>query len=135
MLELVGPERHVVQGVLFVAKNDDVDQGHGLGVGVLQHGAACASFHLVAHLVQGGVQNLAVIVGQQLHLDVQRDALGAGFGGIARLDQPLFQGRGGDAGDFLVDDLGVGYAQAAHQADFDFAGGALKGVGSWGETR
>ncbi|MNC72065.1 hypothetical protein D3C75_1230710 [compost metagenome] len=64
-----------------------------------------------------------------MHLDVQRDALGAGLGGIARLDQPLLQGRGGDAADFLVDDFRVGDAQAAHQADFDFAGGALKGLG------
>jgi len=36
VLELMGPERDVVPGILLVAKDDDVDQGHGIDVRVAQ---------------------------------------------------------------------------------------------------
>ncbi|MNG08100.1 hypothetical protein D3C84_914360 [compost metagenome] len=92
----MGPERDVVEGGLLAAEDDDVHQGDGLHVGVLQHGVGGVEFRVVADLVAGGLQHLQIEVGFELDADIQRNRPHiAGGRAVARLHQPALQpGRG-----------------------------------------
>ena len=67
----MSPERHVVLGVLGVAEDDRVDQGHRVHVRVLQQGIGRADLLLVSHPITRCIEHGKVIPGLELGADVQ----------------------------------------------------------------
>ncbi|MNZ19483.1 hypothetical protein D3C78_365110 [compost metagenome] len=123
----MGPERDVVEGGLLAAEHDDVHQGDGLHVGVLQHGVGGVEFGVVADLVAGGLQHLQVEVVFELDADVQRDwSHIAGRSSVARLHQPRLQSGRSHLANTVVDLAhllpGAGGAEAGEHADLVLAG-------------
>ena len=122
MPQFMGPERDVLLRVFLAAEDDHVDQGDGLGVGVLHH--RLGGVELVQRT--GGVarahQHVIGKVALQLSADFQRDRLGTALLRLlARLLQPDAQCLGGDLAGVREDrpehGTQVGQAHAAVQAD------------------
>ncbi len=126
----MGPERDVVPGILLVAEDDDVDQGHGIDVRVAQQGVAGIQHHLVADAVPRTLQHGKIEIRLELRADVQRYRLdAAGHQAVARLLDPVLQGQGGHTLHAVVDGLWIAgggrHAEAAAtQADRLLAGRA-----------
>ncbi|MNT74844.1 hypothetical protein D3C72_2136930 [compost metagenome] len=73
VLQLMCPERDIVECIFRVAKDDDVYQGDGIDIGILQQGVGSVQLRFITDLVASRVEHLNVVVGFELGPDVQRD--------------------------------------------------------------
>lgn len=129
MLELMGPQRHIVLGIAGMAENDRVDQCHRIHIGVLQQGGGGADLLLVAYPEACGIEHGEVVPGFQLGADVQGNGFAAAGGGfVAGLAQGVGQAAGSQDFDILEHLAGLPgvdwRAKATHQAHLVLAGWA-----------
>ena len=97
MFEFMSPECDVVLRVLSMAKDDDIEQGHGIHIGVLQHGIGGIEGHAVADLKAHSIQHLQVVITLQRRADMQRNGLHPLHrGAVTRLFQPALQVGGSE---------------------------------------
>ncbi|MNT80897.1 hypothetical protein D3C72_2204270 [compost metagenome] len=108
MVQFMGPEGDVVFGIGLMSEDDNVDQGHGIDVRVLQQGIGAVQRLLVTDFVARRIEHLKIIERFKLSTNMQRNRHDrTGRRAIACLLQCHGQGAAGHAAEVVKHGAGL----------------------------